>query len=312
MPRRHVKAAVLTGAFLLTQLPAPPAAAATVVTGIPQGFEVYDAHCDGTPDGGGTVGTVTGPAAAAPPLGTGSLRFHQAEEQDVIGIATGVAWVGSVTDFGVDVYDPSGATVAVVVIASQPDTWQGQFTFPVSSGWQSVDLLAQDYDWTNVSDGGQAPQETATVAEFIASHGDGTGTLLLARAGCIAASTGVNTFVDGLTFGYDGTTTTYNFEAAKKAVTVTMQVKDATLQRGDNVVVSGTVTPALPGTTILLKRKTPDGPVKIGSGVIAKNGSYQIVKELKLAGTYELFTAVPPTKTTKAGRSTVTTVTVSR
>lgn len=306
----RIVGAVLGSALLVLTHSTPAAAATVVTTGLPEGWTVYSAGCQGGDGGGGTVGTVSGPSAAAPPLGTGSLRLRQQDQAGIIGVVTEVGSLAGVTDLSVSYFDPSESTYAVVYLPEH--SWQGEVLLRGTT-WSEEDLLQTTFTWRdfNALDPGQG--EEATVPEFISWHGDGSAQILIARAVCSdGAVTPSSTYLDNLTFGVGDTSKTYDFEAGVQKASLTMTVKDDTIRRGDNVVVSGTVDPVLPGATILLKRRTADGPKKIGSGVIAQNGSYRIVKELNTKGTYKLFTSVAATATTTAAKSPIRTVTVRR
>jgi hypothetical protein len=84
---------------------------------------------------------------------------------------------------------------------------------------------------------------------------------------------------------------------------VTSRIVDAILTRGQTLVVRGGTTPAKPGVTATLWRKTSAGPVKLDTATVDTNGTYKLTEVASTRGTWKVYVTVPAATGNLAGES---------
>lgn len=92
---------------------------------------------------------------------------------------------------------------------------------------------------------------------------------------------------------------------------LTAKVADATIKRGNNIVVSGKTKPGKPGMTVSLWRKTSTGASLLATTKVKSDGSYKISHQAGRTGTWKVYTTIPAGSGNLAGKSTVRSVSVS-
>lgn len=88
-------------------------------------------------------------------------------------------------------------------------------------------------------------------------------------------------------------------------------VADATLRRGQHLVVTGRTRPAKPGVMVTLRRRTGSGPVALARTRVRSDGSYRVVRRVGRGGRWTVFTTVEAASGNLAGRSVDRTASVS-
>ncbi|WP_156411361.1 hypothetical protein [Nocardioides sp. Soil805] len=166
----------------------------------------------------------------------------------------------------------AGTSGASYIWTSAPDApsghaWLGRAVVSVpAGGWHTVDTATLRYDWQLVDlvTGSATPGGSASPAEFVAAHGDGTG-YVVTGFGCDGHAFNVDAVRGaGQTWDFEGTTLQTAISASAPQVEV-----------GQDVVVSGHVTDAsgrVTGDPVVLQARTP--------GV----GEWRTVSDLTLVG----------------------------
>lgn len=278
MRSRHVPGA-LAVVLALVALALPPATAAVVQTSLPAGITTVSEDCLGTADG--SVDTVSGPAGVSGATGAGSLRLHQGDVTDVVGIAHAFDLLSTFSSVSFDFYDPDSDHYGPA--PSDASTWldirvttaDGTFdlTQPLKGApaWQTHEATtATSYVVVQEVGGGWSPPTPTPMSKFLTDHGDGPGTVRILRSPCYGgyatgnvagwqppAGIGTDTYLDLVTFSFTGeAATTYDFEDHVYALAGSAARR--TITAGEHTVVSGTLTrdgAAFSGAMLSLQRR---------------------------------------------------------
>lgn len=158
---------------------------------------------------------------------------------------------------GVDVLATSGTTGASYIWVTTPDlqagqAWRGRASLTVTpGGWQHVETATVRHEWELVDllSGQTLARESATPADFVATHGDGPG-LLVTGFGC-----------DGQAFNVDavrGNGRTWDFEGMALSTAILPSATE--LAPGDELSVVGSVADAsgrVTGDPLVLQSRVP-------------------------------------------------------
>lgn len=299
MGSRPLLIALASLTALLGTVLAPAGADVVRTRTVPDSLQVVDSACaPGTP--GGDVTVVTSPPGIPYPSGTGSLQLHQGDVDDVVGIGRDFALLSALTSVAVRYHDPDEYGTAWYEASTWVDirvtTSNGTYhlLWPLdqlghATSWGSGQLFATTpFHVRKEDDNTWVPQPDATVPDFVALHGDGSGVVQVVRAPCYAALTsgdpsrtpppgiGAVTYVDRLRIAFTGEDPpTYDFE--DHIVNLSMSVGQTLITAGETTTISGGVTrdgaPYAGATVELLKQRwDASGWKTVGTTVSTSKG----------------------------------------
>jgi hypothetical protein len=245
MIRRILSGSVLVSAAALTAvgLPGIPAAGAptpTVVvsrTGIPEPLVFTTDSTSCATSSQATATHVDGPGK--PPLGTGSLRvtLDRKSAADLHEAPTGMM-LADLTNFSLSSYLPkkSSATAQAVVVSTavnaDGDYYRITLALPTQhSAWSTTDVFASSsLAWQFIDPtSGVLDSGTSSYADFASAHPAGLSTVGIDFSNCGTGKQKIA--VDDLTLGFDGTATSYDFEALI-VPTLTNHASDTSIKAG--------------------------------------------------------------------------------
>ncbi|HCS79347.1 TPA: hypothetical protein DIV55_06455 [Patescibacteria group bacterium] len=215
---------------------ATPVLAATVISPSAQGS--WDFQTNNLVDGVGRF--VTGPST--PPLGSGSVELSSGTNGSTFSAIHNTSYAGQPITLGVggvsasySTYVPGGASapsypklIADIVVNTATGSLNDELAFdprsqtsqtPTAGIWQTWDAKNGIWTWNLCGGGTGTLQQYVTnclsspsvVSVAVANRTDGTGGIRL-QVGPNASSDQLDGFVDNVTLGFDGTSTTYDFE----------------------------------------------------------------------------------------------------